>query len=615
MIYAYCRVSSGKQLEGLSMSLQDDEKLLSELAHRYNTTVSKRIYRDSGKSAYKGDHLKGELGVMLNDIDTGVIKSGDIIVMRHLDRLSRLDFEQSMALFNGILSNGIDIYTTMDSRLYSSRLGNTEKAMYNALAGFAFSTANEESLRKGYYVNKNALAQIDRFQRGERSSSGHSINIGVGHHPFWHSTDGSKNSAVKFNEHYETAKQLVQYALQGNGIARCVDFLHEHGLAYTKQGVSNILSSHSLYGVLHINIAGTQHVLNDYYMPVCTRDEFNRLQFNKKSRTVSNGNRKEYSLLSGRQMLKCECGQSMNVHHSKNGSRYYTCSTQKHGLINSYVLDHLVLDALKHKVFTKKDDSKLIALQYEIECTQKQYEAKQQTAIEFSDFLDANAMATLKNELSVLKNKIIELNESIDSLAITDELPRDFVSMIGEYESWQSKVIEIINGDSDVKYEYGNHIKRLVRTITFSKDGLVKIEYKDDSLDYYYFPINSRKQTGEFYAIKLVVTNDIDILNDDLLKGLVFTLDDIKNKKYVRHIDQCKTGLKLYSKRTESASDRFANDIIDYLKVHGELLYKRSEVLKCGISISRWDKNKHTGLTKYGIVVHEGKPIRLTLKG
>ncbi|WP_140322145.1 recombinase family protein, partial [Vibrio parahaemolyticus] len=116
---AYCRVSSGKQLEGLSMSLQGDEALLSRIAKEYHTTVSDRIYIDEGVSSYKGKNLEsGQLGEIVRDIEKGRIKKGDIIVMRALDRLSRQELTDSENLYNRIVGAGVNIYTTIDNHLY-----------------------------------------------------------------------------------------------------------------------------------------------------------------------------------------------------------------------------------------------------------------------------------------------------------------------------------------------------------------------------------------------------------------------------------------------------------------------------------------------------------------
>lgn len=62
----YARVSSGKQLDGLSMSLQGDSKLLEELAKEYGTTVSDLVYSNEGVLSYKGKNVShGELGRLL----------------------------------------------------------------------------------------------------------------------------------------------------------------------------------------------------------------------------------------------------------------------------------------------------------------------------------------------------------------------------------------------------------------------------------------------------------------------------------------------------------------------------------------------------------------------
>ncbi|HCG6534495.1 TPA: recombinase family protein [Vibrio parahaemolyticus] len=624
MIYAYCRVSSGKQLEGLSMSLQGDEALLGKLAKDYNTTVSERVYRDEGKSAYKGEHLRGELGKLLADIDSGVIKDGDIIVMRHLDRLSRLDFSKSMNLFNGILGAGIGIYTTMDNRLYSNKLGNSEQAIYNALAGFAFSTANEESVRKSYYINKNALAQIERFQRGERTACGHAYDIGVGHHPFWVTTRTDngrtiKNPPVRVHaDNYKIAKELVQYALQGNGITRCQQLLEKHGLSYSKQGIRNIFDSAALYGCLKISIddkqgARTEFVLDGYYPAVCSKEEFYQLQSERKKRTVSNGNRKEYSLLSGARMLHCECGQSLNVHHSKNGAKYYICATQKHNMLNCYTLDNLVLNALKQKVFNVEiDDSRLKSLEAELGALTAEYQKKQKFVLDNIDLFDDSAKA----EIATMKANVGRLEQKVEAerQAVLSAKPAEALDL-STYDKWTHQASEIIEADSETKRVYSQKIKQLVNDIVLHGDGLVEIKYIDRTTQYYYFPENSRKKQGEYWAVKLQIIDDDSLRKvvqaDKDMAVFVFSTEEINAKKYVNSIDKFKAGLTLYSRErtTNTAQQRFASQLKAYLLEHGELHYKRSEVVKLGISDSRWQKLKDTDLSQFGIKTKEKSKV------
>ncbi|MFA0350660.1 recombinase family protein, partial [Vibrio sp. 10N.222.55.C6] len=89
--------------------------LLKDLENKYDTTVSDLIYNDEGVSSYKGKNVShGELGRLLTDIERGVIKKGDIIVVRHLDRLSRLRLTGAMTIYNKIMEAGVLIHTTMD---------------------------------------------------------------------------------------------------------------------------------------------------------------------------------------------------------------------------------------------------------------------------------------------------------------------------------------------------------------------------------------------------------------------------------------------------------------------------------------------------------------------
>ncbi len=74
MIYVYSRVSSGKQIEGLSLSSQSDAEMLDGISKKFNTEISDRVYIDEGKSAYSGKNLQCELGVLLEDIRSKKIR-------------------------------------------------------------------------------------------------------------------------------------------------------------------------------------------------------------------------------------------------------------------------------------------------------------------------------------------------------------------------------------------------------------------------------------------------------------------------------------------------------------------------------------------------------------
>lgn len=611
MIYPYCRVSSGKQLEGLSLTLQNDSKLLDDLANRFNTTVSDRVYQDDGLSAYKGDHLKkGQLKQLIEDIKNNIIKQDDIIVMRHLDRLSRLEYSESMNLFNTIVyTHKVIIYTTMDNREYRYDIDNTTKAVNGAIVGFAFATANEESLRKSYYSNKNSLAQLKRFQNNEKHSSGYPYYIG-GTVPFFAKTSGDKQTPVKPSKHWDLAKELVQYALQGNGITRCTDFLRKNNLEYTRQGVRDILANENLFGRLNISLQNTSYKLDNYYIKntgdgvetICSEEEFYQLQSQISTRRKGNGQRKEYSLLSGSKMLHCACGSSMSVHHSKNGKKYYNCNNQACNLVPCYTLDNLIMNAVSTKVFTSTtDDKNLLGLKAKLKSKSEELKEAQAFAFEHRHLFGEQQ----QQQLEEMVNTVNSLEEEIELEQQRVYTPTVDNLSLGSYDSWQDKIHDIVNGSSETKKTYHDEIRKRVDDIVVDKDGLVTITFIDNKSEYYYFPINKKKYTGERRAIKLNVVDDATkqsiTLVEPVLANTTFTLDDIKNKSYQNNIENFNHTVLYSEPHTANNKEKlFANDIKKILG-GGTAIWKKSIFSALGISDKRWQTNKDIDLSLYGI--------------
>ena len=568
MIYAYCRISSVKQLEGLSLSLQDDKELLQEIATKYNTNLSDRVYLDEGQSAYSGKNLKNELGVLLEDINSFKIVAGDIIVMRHLDRLSRQVLTDAMTIFSKILSSGVSIYTTMDNRLYEKY--SKHNSVDYILATLSFALANEESAKKSYLNNRHALERIRQFNNNEKSENGNSYDIGVGATPFYISVKNKE--IIKHETNFSIAKELIKYALNGNGVSKCATWLYvNHHISYTIPGMSALLKSTSLYGTLIVNIQDRdaiaelhkknmseyitkEYTLNGYYPAVCSEDEYFRLQGMIKSRKSSSGNRQNYTLLAGRQFLHCGCGSAMAANYTQQkGLTYYTCIDKK--CLNSekiYVLDNIVVQCLS-KYFLLyspvKDDSKLLELESRLEKEELEYDEKQTYLLEnrniFSKKFTEDYIKSNKVNISQLKIDID--SEKHDLLFMDVNKPS-----LEEISKWGKKIESIVNSDSLQKRDYQSTIAKLVKDIVIHKDGLVKIQLINNLSKYYYLP-EQIKTTGRRLGVKLRVFDEpcdlyIELKNDPDFSNTCFIKEEITEKKYIGHIDNFnKSLLYLYS--------------------------------------------------------------------
>ncbi|NQY06429.1 MAG: recombinase family protein [Flavobacteriaceae bacterium] len=618
MIYVYSRVSSTKQIEGLSLSLQGDQELLNKIALEYKTEISSTVYRDEGKSAFRGKNLESELGTLISDIENGKIVANDIIVMRHLDRLSRLALVNAMTVFTNILSYGVKIYTTMDNREYSQHGKNASISMI--LATLAFQLSNEESIKKSYLTNTYSVKRVQQFQNGERGDNGASFDIGVGGIPFHCRVDNK--TVVKHELHFPVCRELVDFALAGNGISRCRDWLEDtHDIKYTKQGVSGILKSHSLYGKLIVKIqdrdAITMHKeksnqdmyitntynLDSYYPAVCTEAEYYLLQHNRQ-KSNSNGNRKSYTLLAGKKMLFCgECNSSLSANHTtgKKGAVYYSCINQKCSLTEKiYTVDRIVVDAICQYLLSESsiDDSKINSLEQELLSKSKIYDKNQDLILENPDIFNNNFKIKLSSMKRDIDNIELELEAEQKKILLVSEskLTMEYV------KSWGDKKELIVNGDSNYNRDNGEKIAKLVKRINIFSDGLIHILLIDNESIYYYLP-DQIKTTGRRMALQLLINVAEDpvyqnMKNNPIFKMTTFTQAEILNKDYRCHIDDIHPDLlKLYSEESTrfTALDKFVNNILDYVAKNDFFLFNKKYLANnhgCSITDKQWQSHK-----------------------
>lgn len=115
--YAYIRWSTATQESGDSESRQLAE--LDRFEKNMGIPIVRR-YRDSGRSAFRGDNSKrGEFRLLLDCISSGEIEPGDFIVVESIDRITRQRVLDGVQLLKDILISGVKLYTTTDQKTYS----------------------------------------------------------------------------------------------------------------------------------------------------------------------------------------------------------------------------------------------------------------------------------------------------------------------------------------------------------------------------------------------------------------------------------------------------------------------------------------------------------------
>ncbi|CAH7477326.1 Resolvase/invertase-type recombinase catalytic domain-containing protein [Vibrio chagasii] len=334
-IYSYSRISSERQSSGTGIAQQKDIDVLSRLAHKYNMPVSKEVFSDIGKSAYKGEHLKSDFGRILAMIDDGRITTGSIIAITSLDRLSRQDVNVALELFLSVINKGVAIYTSIDDKLYSPTDENLSASLIVSI--IYLERANNESKTKGARTVGSVKAtykQIMEGNAGGRDSDGYckAINA-VGNNVWWSET--SSGFVKPHPIYFPIMRELVDLSLKMYSIVQLKEHLQQYDPPQIMKGrwsydfVSKFHNMRALIGRKEINLDGDKLVIPDYYPPVCSEDELLQIQAIRRKRNTRSSALvdKPTGLLSGLNVLKCsKCGGGMAHIHKSNRAPRYVCS-------------------------------------------------------------------------------------------------------------------------------------------------------------------------------------------------------------------------------------------------------------------------------------------------
>lgn len=146
---AYVRFSTPKQEHGDSRDRQTRD--LTAFAERNGLTIVEWV-EDLGRSAYKGDHLRGgNLGILTQRIMAGEIAAGTTLIVEQLDRLSREGHRKAQRWMEDVCEKGLRIGVAQGNKFYDdeSLQGNMLDAIEILMKG---KLAHDESLSKSKRV-------------------------------------------------------------------------------------------------------------------------------------------------------------------------------------------------------------------------------------------------------------------------------------------------------------------------------------------------------------------------------------------------------------------------------------------------------------------------------
>ncbi|MDT3422155.1 DNA invertase Pin-like site-specific DNA recombinase/endogenous inhibitor of DNA gyrase (YacG/DUF329 family) [Pseudomonas protegens] len=155
----YARFSSTKQGKGTSLARQ--QELIAEwIENNPSYKLYPKKFEDLGRSASKGDHLKHGFGQLLEAINQGEIKEGDVILVEAIDRIGRLQEMEMISLINQIVSAKVQIITLQDNCTYGPIIKSEQiwSLVGKVQQAYMYSASLSERIKKSYRAREKLAA-------------------------------------------------------------------------------------------------------------------------------------------------------------------------------------------------------------------------------------------------------------------------------------------------------------------------------------------------------------------------------------------------------------------------------------------------------------------------
>ncbi|MCL1049850.1 recombinase family protein [Shewanella abyssi] len=308
-VYLYQRFSSKGQ-EGGSSLYRQGEAQKSWLLKNQDWAVEAGLYEDKAMSGRTGEHLKGSLGLLVDDIETGLVERGSIVLVERFSRLSRMKVSETQELLRRIWKAGVTIVTAKDDARYGPKgeddLGIQVKLLVEIHGAFAESQNRSERVLGSY--NK----------RRDEARKGVTPNL---RKPFWLNKNG------KLNTNSQVIKDMFELYVSGNGQRNILRILKERYPEIKRvremnpATVMKWLTSDVVLGYWWINKVERYKV----YDAAVDEALFYKVQSIHKNKLHKNVNPKREWHISG--LVQCgHCGKGCSIQKSKHSWPVLRCS-------------------------------------------------------------------------------------------------------------------------------------------------------------------------------------------------------------------------------------------------------------------------------------------------
>ncbi|MET3678677.1 MULTISPECIES: recombinase family protein [unclassified Pseudomonas] len=474
-VFSYIRFSSAKQSAGDSYARQVKAAKAFCDEHGLELADSREyLFFDKGRSAFKGRHLDdtGELARFLGYVEDGTIPAGSYLVVESLDRLSRERVRDALPRFLDLLAKGINVYTSVDKRLYTKDYNELDLI----ISIISMSRAHEESATKGGRVSS-----AWRAKQKEARTTGKPLGK---NRPLW--LDVTPDGYVLNPGKAAIVHRIFDLSTKGHGSRIIAATLNQEGIPAFSAGrknfsglwgfstVRHILDSRTVLGEYqpHIFIDGKRtpdgEPIKDYFPSVVTENEFYLAQAARTSRKTHSVTKAttNFNVLAG--ILNCyKCGSAMHL-QGQRGRKYYKCSKTTRGLCDAGIISAPRTEEVFKEILTKVDSLSLVqdssgSLQKSLQIVEGRIaslKARQDDAeashAEFPSRITAKLLHELEADIGALES---------ERTAIAERLASDKV--VSKHDFFEK--LDLVSFEGRVAAN--NLIKRLGLFIFASKNG------------------------------------------------------------------------------------------------------------------------------------------------
>ncbi len=225
--YPYSRFSDLSQGKGRSEGRQNDP--VAEYCRHHGFILDDTLkFNDRGRSGFHGHNIKhginqklGALGTFLELLKEGIIKSGSLLIIEHVDRFTRLDPMSGLNLIQEVINRGVDIVTLMDNEVYTQERLRTDLGVLIKLT-ILLSQGHNESSKKSSRLLDVWKSRRSKMEKGE---------VLKGRKPTWLNKDGTVNEVKA-----AVIRRIFALAAEGLGSSRIAKILNTEDVPLIGKG-------------------------------------------------------------------------------------------------------------------------------------------------------------------------------------------------------------------------------------------------------------------------------------------------------------------------------------------------------------------------------------------